>query len=90
VEREEGSHRAPDADLAPVAEFAKDLIEIENVGEPDAQTTPDLPVIVLQSEAHLQDALGGDALGGRLLASLLGICFWGGALGGAVEVIEEG
>jgi hypothetical protein len=44
------------------------LIEIEDVVERDAQSGSDLFMIVLQAEAHLEDLLGGDKIGGSLLA----------------------
>ena len=68
AELEQGAHGPPDADLPPVAEFTKNLIEIEFMVERDAQSAPDLAAIIFQPEAHLQDMLGSDDLGGHLLA----------------------
>jgi len=53
--------------LSPVAHLAEDLIEVEDVVEGDPKSPADLCVIVFQAEAHLEDLLGGDDLGGGFL-----------------------
>ena len=68
VQLEQGSHGGTDADLTPVAEFAKNLIEIEFMVELNAEPTADLSTIVFQPEAHLQHMFGSDDIGGHLLA----------------------
>ena len=54
--------------MSRVSQFTENLIEIEDVVERDAQSGSDLFMIVLQAEAHLEDLLGGDKIGGSLLA----------------------
>lgn len=64
----QNSHSAADADLSPVAHSAEDLIEVEDVIERNSQSIPDLSVIVFQSEAHLEKALGSDEIPRRFFA----------------------
>ena len=63
-----GPHRCADADLSPVAQLAKHLIEIQDVGEGDSQPTANLSAIILQSKAHLEDIRGGEEIGHDSLA----------------------
>ena len=65
---EQRSDRSTDADLFPVAQLAEDLIEIEGVVEGDSQSAPNLFSVIFQSEAHLEDVMGGDEIGGGFFA----------------------
>ncbi len=52
------SDSSPHADLSSVPAFPKDMVEVHNGAERDAQTGPDLATIIPQSESDFQDPLG--------------------------------
>ncbi len=60
---EQVGHGSADADLVFVAAFFEDLVEVEDVVEGDAKAMADLAVIVLQSKADFEDAVGLDEAG---------------------------
>jgi hypothetical protein len=60
---ENHSDRCPHADLPPVAALSENAVEVQDTAQRNAQSRPNLPTIIPQSESDLQDLLGLQQLG---------------------------